>query len=90
MEEELIKTWSNGKFIFIEIPIDLLKFSQENHPEHPYKILDTSKMGKWISKNIIEFNFKEDGSTDFYNLLDDMFEYAMEYGENWIEYIELK
>jgi len=83
-----MKSYSNGTTVFIEIPLEILKFAQENNPTRSCKISDQQKMGRWFSENILEFG--DDGERDpkFYELIDDMFDEAIESGENWIEYIE--
>jgi hypothetical protein len=80
-----IKSWSNGKSVFIELPLDILKYSQEHHPTHPCKISDEDKMGRWFANEILEYGEDENDVCKFYQLIDDMFDHATEYGENWID-----
>ena len=85
---EQIKAWSNGKSAFIELPLEILKFAQENHPTKPCKILDISKMGQWFAERILEHGADDSSDAKFYQLIDDMFYDALESGEEWIDYVE--
>lgn len=85
-----IASYVENDSVFIKIPLDLLKFAQETHPSHPCKIYDENKMGEWFSKNILEYGEDENIGSKFYELIDEMFEDAMEYGqeEEWLESLD--
>jgi hypothetical protein len=83
-----ITSYTDGESVFIKLPLEILKWAQEHHPTHPCEILDEKEMGKWFSENILEYGDGEHDSK-FYELIDDMFEDAMEYGqEEWIDSVD--
>jgi len=84
IEEQIRADCYAGK-LRILIPLDLLKYCQENRPdEYQFKILDEVAMGEWYTKQILEHGMKEDGETDFARLLDDLAIEAYENAEEWI------
>lgn len=89
------KTGINAKLlkdsVVIVLPLDTLTHSQKLRPHGGYNITDKKKMAEYIIKKIIwhtrDVGDEETGASVFTNLLDDMFDYAYEYGETWLEEI---
>ena len=86
---ELITVAHDSKTISIEIPLKLLVYAQEWREDTPFLILDTDKMANFITQNILDYTentlrAQETGESDFSNLLDALFRYAYEDGEDWL------
>jgi hypothetical protein len=72
--------------VVIEIPLDILVFSQENRPDDPFKISRQKEMAEYVAQNIINFDEdQETGDSRFHNLIDDLFVQAYEDAEDWLE-----
>jgi hypothetical protein len=77
---------SKGKVV-IEIPIDLLKHTQEWR-EDSIKIRNKKEMSDWVVENILEWGGNQDlGSTAFEDFIDAMFIEALENGEEWLDWV---
>jgi hypothetical protein len=75
---------SNGS-ILIDIPIELLKWTQEQR-EDRLKIHNKKNMSEWVRDNILDWGGNDDiGSTAFEDFIDAMFIEALEWGEEWLD-----
>jgi hypothetical protein len=82
-----MKTMILGKNIIIEIPIDLLKWTQEQKNEDRLKIHNKQEMAKYVQDNLLDWGGNDDiGSTAFEDFIDTMFNDALENGEEWLDY----
>ena len=85
--ENLITVSYDDKSLQINIPLDLLVFSQENRDE-PFLITDVKEMAEWMVNNLVDFQVsvgqQETGATEFTDLLDNAFVEAYQDGETWI------
>lgn len=72
--------------IVINIPVELLKFSQENR-EEPYVITNENEMAKYVVDKIVDFRSRGNNTdySDFELLLDNLFEDAFENCETWLD-----
>ena len=85
INESNFKTYVKDNNIIIELPIDLLKFSQENRDDK-LKINNKEQMVNYIVNNILEWGGNADiGSTAFDDFIDAMFIDALEFGEYWLD-----
>lgn len=72
--------------VVIELPIDLLVKAQLYRPESPYKITDEKAMAEYVTKNILDYDEdQDDGTTAFNRLIDELFDYAFENAEEWLQ-----
>lgn len=84
MTKNLIKVSHEDKDIVIKIPLDLLIASQR-YRDDGYKIIDKEAMIQYIVENLAEFDEDETGCTTFGKFIDEMLDYAYEWGEEWLE-----
>ena len=85
-----IKTYIDNDKLIIEVPIDLLVFAFENHPELAgvYSINDKKKFAKSAADYFLDGGGdSETGSTAFTDLLDGMFNMMIEDAEEFIDEI---
>ena len=78
--------------IVIFIPTELLKFAEENR-ESPYVINDMELMAKYVVDHILEFSSRgnyDEGYSDFYLLLDGLFDDAYENGQLWLDLVDFE
>lgn len=72
--------------VVVELPMSLVAFAQENHPNFPLCITDIDAAGKFLAEHIQEFGEDPDtGDITFTLLIDEIFETAYEIGKEWIE-----
>ena len=78
----------DGKLI-IEIPLDTLEQSQKFRDSVTYNILDKDEMGVYFADTIIwhtkDIGDQGVGASVLTNLIDEIFDYAYECGELWLE-----
>ncbi len=85
-DSELISAHLEPDRVVIEIPLELLKFAQENREYSPFKINDINKMGQWVADRILYWGGNQDtGSTALEDILDGVTEEAYECCEDWLE-----
>ena len=78
------------KNLVIKIPIDLLTFAAENHPEWPLIIHDQDKFVNGILFALeYDLGTPEDGLSGFENLLDEAIMYIAEGGEDYVDFKSL-
>lgn len=70
--------------ITINIPVELLVFTQENR-DFPYRILNLSQMTESFKNDFVFFDADEEGNSSFTRAVDKFFDYAYEFGEDWLE-----
>ena len=83
--DEQITVASDGKNITINIPIDLLIFTQEWR-ESPYFISDRNAMVEHFKKIFTEFSYENypENVSNFEKVIDQYFDASMETGETWL------
>jgi hypothetical protein len=85
MSDDLMKTRLEGDRVIIELPLSLLRWSQE-HRDDPIYIMDEQKMGEYVRDQVLETGYDaECGATTFTNMLDNLFTDALENGETWCQ-----
>jgi hypothetical protein len=86
LDSELITAHLEPNKVVIEIPLELLKFAQENREYMPFKINDVNKLGQWVADNVLDWGGNQDtGSTAFEDILDGVTEDAYSLCEDWLE-----
>jgi hypothetical protein len=84
MKDDLMVAKLEGDRVIIELPLSLLRWSQE-HRDDSIIILDDQKMGEYVRDQILETGYDaENGSTAFTNMIDNLFTDALESGETWL------
>ena len=87
-EEGLYAEVKDDKLI-ISIPLDVLEASQKFRDNVTYNILDKDAMGAYFADEICwhadSVGDEEVGASVLTNLIDEIFDYAYEYGETWLE-----
>jgi hypothetical protein len=75
---------SDGIFVTIKMPIDLLVWSQE-HRDEPFKIVSKSAMVESMILDLLDFDTDDysDG-TEFHDFLDSFFDESYEQGKPWL------
>ena len=75
--------------LIIELPLDIMVQSQQWRDNVTYNILDKNKMGEYFKDEIVwhadSVGDEEVGASVLTNLIDDIFDYAYECGETWLE-----
>ena len=88
-EEEGIFAEVKGDRLFIVIPLDVLESSQKFRDNVTYNVLDQDKMASYFVDEIVwhsrDVGDQEVGASTMTNLIDDIFDYAYECGETWLE-----
>ena len=88
-EEEGIYAEVKDDKLIIAIPLDILESSQKFRDNVTYNILDKDKMASYFADEIIwhsrDIGDQETGASIITNLIDDIFDYAYECGETWLE-----
>ena len=88
-EEEGIFAEVKDNRLFIVIPLDVLESSQKFRDNVTYNILDQDKMASYFVDEIVwhsrDVGDQEVGASTMINLIDDIFDYAYECGETWLE-----
>jgi predicted RNA-binding protein len=88
-EEEGIYAEVKEDKLIIAIPLDILESSQKFRDNVTYNILDKDKMASYFADEIIwhsrDIGDQETGASTITNLIDDIFDYAYECGETWLE-----
>jgi hypothetical protein len=83
--DKLITIASDEESININLPIDLLIYSQAWR-DSPFRITNKEDMAKWIVKSLLGFSYcNTSGMSNFEIFLDEMFDEAIEGGELWLE-----
>lgn len=82
-----VSTEFDNKNIVINIPVDLLVFTQEMR-DNAYSITNVEDMINSFIKNFIDYDEDDSGNTPLYNAIDGFFDWAYESGENWLEYTD--
>jgi hypothetical protein len=84
-EYELMSTKIENNKLIVTIPLDLLKFAQENRDD-PYVIDDPIKMAEYVKNEILYFEYDNNyrDCSNFEYLLDCMFDEAHEMAEDWL------
>jgi len=85
IENSKITITNDDENIYINIPIDLLIFAQENRPDLSYKITDTKRMIEYFKDRFWEFGTDENRGSNIEECIDNFFSDAYEYGEIWLE-----
>jgi len=88
-EEEGIYAEVKDDKLIIAIPLDVLESSQEFRDNVTYNILDQDRMAAYFADEIVwhsrDMGDQEIGASTITNLIDDIFDYAYECGETWLE-----
>ena len=86
MMSNKIKISSNRDFLQINIPIELIVFSQSRREDH-LNITNVKKMKEDFCKNFLDFGKHDYGNQygKFFDLLDDWFLSRLENGELYLE-----
>jgi len=88
-EEEGIFAEVKDDRLFIVIPLDVLESSQKFRDNVTYNVLDQDKMASYFVDEIVwhsrDVGDQEVGASTMTNLIDDIFDYAYECGETWLE-----
>ena len=87
-EDSKITITNDDENIYINIPIDLLIFAQENRPDILYKITDKNKAVEYFKDRFWEFGTDENRGSHIEECIDNFFSDACEYGEAWIEMVD--
>lgn len=89
MKDNKMQFTQDAKEIKITIPISLLKFAAENHPETPLKIRDKQEFAKQMIFQLQNKN-SESGLSEFEELLDKTMTEIAESGHRCVEVKELE
>jgi len=88
-EEEGIFAEVKDDKLIIVIPLDILEGTQKFREEVIYNVLDKDKMAAYFADEIVwhsrDTGDQEVGASTMTNLIDDIFDYAYECGETWLE-----
>jgi hypothetical protein len=90
-KDELISTTqeTNGD-ILIKVPIDLVVFAMEYHPEFPVSIKNKKSISDYLVENIVFFGRDSDGRDEslFQRLLEECVFAAIEDAVDGVEFID--
>jgi len=88
-EEEGIFAEVKDDRLLIVIPLDVLESSQKFRDNVTYNVIDQDKMASYFVDEIVwhsrDVGDQEVGASTMTNLIDDIFDYAYECGETWLE-----
>ena len=87
MSKNLIKVLKESNDMVIKIPLDLIITTQK-YRDNGYKISDKKAMIKYLIENLAEFDEDETGCTAFEKFIDGIFDYAYEWGAEWLEELD--
>jgi hypothetical protein len=75
--------------LIIELPLDIMIQSQQWRDNVTYNILDKNRMAEYFKDEIVwhadNVGDEEVGASVLTNLIDEIFDYAYECGETWLE-----
>ena len=78
--------------LIIEIPLDILEQSQKWRDSVTYNVVDRNAMASYFVDEVIwhtrDIGDEEVGASVLTNLIDEIFDYAYECGETWLENLE--
>jgi hypothetical protein len=83
-----MKAVVRGNKLVLEIPLPLLKFGIENHPEGSLRVLSTKRMGRYFAQTLLEHVIPYQETPAIEHLLDAVAVEALESGEEWISMAE--